>query len=293
MLRFGSVLCGVDFSDHSARAMRCAAAVAAKHQATLTAITVLDPFLIEAAALSYDMEKLTSDIRADLTAFVAEALGSEPPQTPPAVKVVAGRAPREILRAAEALRADLIVLGAHGLGGVKKALFGSTTDRVLRDGGFAVLVVPLTADAPLNPLAQPRTFVAAVALDRDSGPLIDAAASLAHDYGTSLTLVHVLEPLQLPPRLRHSNTHDDVARQGRAERQLGRLAERATAAANVVTTVVRGHASVEIGRLAGADSVVVIGLGHPRGVGHRPGSTAYRLVCCAHVPVLALPEAGD
>jgi hypothetical protein len=28
-------------------------------------------------------------------------------------------------------------------------------------------------------------------------------------------------------------------------------------------------------------------------VGHRPGSTAYRLVCCAHVPVLALPEPGD
>jgi nucleotide-binding universal stress UspA family protein len=294
MLRFGSILCGVDFSDHSAQAARCAAAMAARHQAALTAITVLDPFLIEAAAVAYDMEKLTADTRADLAAFVSEALVSEPTQPPPALKVVTGRAPREILRAAETLKADVIVLGTHGLGGIKKAFFGSTTDRVLRDGGFPVLVVPFVEGAPpLNPLAQPRTFVAAVALDRDAGALVQGAASLARDFQSTLTLVHVLEPLQLPPRLRRPLTHEDAARQARAERQVAELAASVAGVIDVTTEVRWGEPAAQIATAADPDSVIVIGLGHPRGVGHRPGSTAYRLVCCARVPVLALPEPGD
>ena len=55
--------------------------------------------------------------------------------------VVFGRAHREILRAAETTPADLIVMGAQGRGGIGLALFGSTTQQVVRGAMCPVLTV--------------------------------------------------------------------------------------------------------------------------------------------------------
>jgi nucleotide-binding universal stress UspA family protein len=55
--------------------------------------------------------------------------------------VVFGRAHREILRAAETTPADLIVMGAQGRGGIGLALFGSTTQQVVRGATCPVLTV--------------------------------------------------------------------------------------------------------------------------------------------------------
>jgi nucleotide-binding universal stress UspA family protein len=55
--------------------------------------------------------------------------------------VVFGRAYRAILRAAETKPADLIVMGAQGRGGIGLALFGSTTQQVVRGAICPVLTV--------------------------------------------------------------------------------------------------------------------------------------------------------
>jgi nucleotide-binding universal stress UspA family protein len=55
--------------------------------------------------------------------------------------VVFGRPYREILHAAEAKAADLIVMGAQGRGGIGLALFGSTTQQVVRGATCPVLTV--------------------------------------------------------------------------------------------------------------------------------------------------------
>ena len=55
--------------------------------------------------------------------------------------IVSGRAHREILRAARARSADLIVMGAQGRGGVGLVLFGSTTQQVVRSAACPVLTV--------------------------------------------------------------------------------------------------------------------------------------------------------
>jgi len=55
--------------------------------------------------------------------------------------IVFGRPYREILRAAESKPADLIVMGAQGRGGIGLALFGSTTQQVVRGGMCPVLTV--------------------------------------------------------------------------------------------------------------------------------------------------------
>ena len=55
--------------------------------------------------------------------------------------VVLGRAHRAILRALEATAVDLVVMGAQGRGGVGLALFGSTTQQVVRNAACPVLTV--------------------------------------------------------------------------------------------------------------------------------------------------------
>ena len=55
--------------------------------------------------------------------------------------VVFGRTYREILRAAESKPGELIVMGAQGRGGIGLALFGSTTQQVVRGAMCPVLTV--------------------------------------------------------------------------------------------------------------------------------------------------------
>lgn len=55
--------------------------------------------------------------------------------------IVFGRAHREILRAAEAKPADLIVMGAQGRGGLGLVMFGSATQEVVRGAPCPVLTV--------------------------------------------------------------------------------------------------------------------------------------------------------
>jgi nucleotide-binding universal stress UspA family protein len=46
-----------------------------------------------------------------------------------------------IVDTAEAIAADLIVMGSHGRSGIEKLLLGSVTQRVLQDSKVPVLVV--------------------------------------------------------------------------------------------------------------------------------------------------------
>ncbi len=59
-------------------------------------------------------------------------------------KVGAGNAAEEIIKAADEINADLIAMSTHGRSGLSRWAFGSVTDRILRGGNKAVLVVRAT-----------------------------------------------------------------------------------------------------------------------------------------------------
>ena len=56
-------------------------------------------------------------------------------------KLLRGRPHSEILRYARENKIDLMVMSSHGLSGLEHALFGSTTERVLRESPCHVLVI--------------------------------------------------------------------------------------------------------------------------------------------------------
>jgi len=64
--------------------------------------------------------------------------------------LVQGPTAEKILEEAERLEADVIVIGSYGRGGVRRLLFGSTSEDVLQSANVPVLVVP-THEQALNP----------------------------------------------------------------------------------------------------------------------------------------------
>jgi nucleotide-binding universal stress UspA family protein len=92
-------------------------------------------------------QHLIDDARQRLGALVADE-----PRTWSAIQeiVTVGRAHREILRLAADSPPDLIAMGAQGRGGIGLALFGSTTQQVVRAAPCPVLTVRGTPVAPVG-----------------------------------------------------------------------------------------------------------------------------------------------
>jgi nucleotide-binding universal stress UspA family protein len=60
--------------------------------------------------------------------------------------IVAARADEEIVKKANEIGADAIVMGTHGRTGLARAVIGSTADRVLRHTDVPVVLVPLAKE---------------------------------------------------------------------------------------------------------------------------------------------------
>src|SRR5262252_5235739 len=105
--------------------------------------------------------------------------------------VVVGDPRAEILRAADEWRADLIVLGARGLGRIKRLLLGSVSLAVARHASCPVLVVK----------GRPRKLASVlVAMDgsEDSFRALRFLLSLSLARQTKLRLLSVVEPIRYP-----------------------------------------------------------------------------------------------
>lgn len=142
---FAHILCAVDFSDASEQALGLALELGRDAGGALTVATVLE-WLAEEAPLTYPEFDITpyrahlADDAAVRLRDLVQAAGA--PAAGPIEQVVAlGRAHREILRLATEKGSDLIVMGAQGRGGIGLALFGSTTQQVVRGAPCPVLVV--------------------------------------------------------------------------------------------------------------------------------------------------------
>jgi nucleotide-binding universal stress UspA family protein len=140
---FRSILCAVDFSEPSRRALRYAAAVALREGAGLRVLYVNDPLLVASASAALHDRHVVKRSEGELKSFIDRTV---PAPARARLRVTSrasiGHAPVEILREAGRRKSDLIVMGTHGLGGADRLLMGSTTLSVLLRTKVPVLVVP-------------------------------------------------------------------------------------------------------------------------------------------------------
>ena len=139
---FSRVICAVDFSPASLRALALAQSLAGEAAAGLCVLHVLEPASVFAPVPAAEAKAgATAERCREARHRIDELIGDDARAfTDVADVIVAGKAYQEILRVASEQRADLIVIGAHG-GPRGLPAFGSTTNHVVRQATCPVLTV--------------------------------------------------------------------------------------------------------------------------------------------------------
>lgn len=139
---FTRILCAVDFSECSIRALEYARSLVPGDGVQLDVLTVVQliPMYETIGAVPLYYPGLLDDLKVD----VARQLDLLIARSAPSARdrfVTVGSPYREILRVAEERKAELIVLGAYSHGAVGHMFFGSTTNHVVRQARSPVLTV--------------------------------------------------------------------------------------------------------------------------------------------------------
>ena len=142
---FRSIVCPVDFSGASVAALGYALKLAEESGAEITVLHVLE-WLVEdepgARIAGFDVPEFRRYLERDARDRLQKVVPAEARDwCRPREQIVGGRPWREILRVAEEAHADLVVMGVRGRNPVDLALFGSTTQHVVRGAKCPVLVV--------------------------------------------------------------------------------------------------------------------------------------------------------
>jgi nucleotide-binding universal stress UspA family protein len=140
---FARILCGIDFSDCSMAALDYAKSLAAQSGAELDVVSVIQliPMYDTTAAVPLYYPGMIDDVKADITARLDQAVTTAIRDTPANRFVTAGTPYREILRIAAERETDLVVLGAYSHGALDHFVFGSTTNRIVRQCRCPVLTI--------------------------------------------------------------------------------------------------------------------------------------------------------
>lgn len=152
MLPIHTILCPLDFSNSSYKALRNAAELATHFNAELFLVHVLAPIPILATPSSVvptvmpveppdvgqskpEEQELAAEERLNAAAKPLLPVGSR-------IKVEIGNPADEIVRLAKSESVDLIVISTHGVTGWRHLIFGSVAEKVIRLADRPVLVIP-------------------------------------------------------------------------------------------------------------------------------------------------------
>lgn len=304
MIRVSRILCPVDFSEGSRRALEYAVALARWYGARVTALHVFPnvpvPEPVEEFALAGQALSLrdvgAGGLQTDLEHFVSSVAGDVPVETsldesPDVVQ--------DILAQAAVAPVDLVVMGTHGRRGVSRLVLGSVAERTMRRSTCPLLLVPPHARPAAVERIPFKRILAAIDFSTCAERAFAFALLLAEEADADITLLHVIDT---PPEL-----HEAWAADGREEIDVAAARARADAAAlqrlralvpdtvrpycHVTTRVEEGSAARQILRVAGEErpDVIVMGV-HGRGAVDLFvfGSTTHDVVLGADCPVLTV-----
>lgn len=146
MIKLKKVLVPTDFSESARHALTYGTSFAREYEAELTLLHVVENLTVGYASdlFPVPMQEVFQEISGYAKTELAK-LGALARERKVSVveQVVQGKPSAEIIRYARETEVDMIVLGTHGKGMLDQALFGSTTERVVRRGPCPVLTVRL------------------------------------------------------------------------------------------------------------------------------------------------------
>lgn len=137
MLKIRTILHPTDFSNYSEFAYHTACALARDYKARLILLHVKPtPAVLygEFGAMPPEPPELYHDLEEKLASMKPAGITVER-------KLVEGDVPSEVIRVAEELACDLVVMGTHGRTGLGRLLMGSVAEQVVRKCACPVLTL--------------------------------------------------------------------------------------------------------------------------------------------------------
>jgi Universal stress protein UspA and related nucleotide-binding proteins len=301
MIEIRRVLCPVDFSKFSRRALDHAVTLARWYNAKLTVFHVHDNVPLVPGALEMPSgitvgPEYRESLRRELERF---AEPSRADGVPLDIVLAEGHAGTEIVKRAEADGSGLIVIGTHGRTGVERFLLGSVTERVLHRAPCPVLAVPAHA-ADVPPAPTFKRILCGLDFSPCSLHALEYALSLAQEAGASLTLANVFETDASMREDWRTSLQPEAVREALVALEAARRVRLAQAvpqdvdgSCKVDTVMPCGPAARELLRLATARNADLIVLGvRGRNVADLLlfGSTTNKVVRQAECPVLVVRQ---
>lgn len=149
---YKAILCPLEFSEASIRALEYALSLAKEADARLILLHVVEDVLgddgeqtLAQLSVADYYKKRQEESAARLRAVVPDEARV---WCRPEERVVKGRAHQEILKVVADEHVDLVVMGVHGKSVVNRLVFGSTTHRVIREAGCPVLTLHANGAGP-------------------------------------------------------------------------------------------------------------------------------------------------
>jgi nucleotide-binding universal stress UspA family protein len=134
------ILIAHDGSKSSDKALKRGLEIAERFDSAVTVMTVI-PSLYLTELMETDREKILRTLSEDAEKMMAKIKAG--PRNISSLKTVIkqGSPADEILKAAEKMKADMIVTGSHGRHGAQKFLLGSVSSKIIDHASCNVLVV--------------------------------------------------------------------------------------------------------------------------------------------------------
>ncbi|MGA8489688.1 MAG: universal stress protein [Terriglobales bacterium] len=187
-----NILLATDFSEVSKKAVPYAAAIAGKYGSKIYLVHVIPPpprTPIPIEPLPAQVHRDYLNVELEMKTFVR---GGSLQDRPHEVRLEQGPICEVLSELIEQDGIDLLVLGTHGRGGLKKIFLGSVAEELFRLASCPVLTV-----GPAVPTQSPKEFHRILfATDFGSASLhaLPYAVSLATENKARLTLLHVVSP---------------------------------------------------------------------------------------------------
>lgn len=142
MSDFEMILCAVDFTTTSQRALELAADVARRHRSQLTIAHVYEAPAVSAADVLVAPPELLSEAVRETERELerCRARAQELSDRPTRAALLKGAPAEAIVQWAREHPCDLIVVATHGRSGLKRMVLGSVAEKVVRTAPCSVLV---------------------------------------------------------------------------------------------------------------------------------------------------------
>ena len=209
------ILAATDLSAPSRHAVDRAYRLAAERDALLQLVHAIAPGMFDQiqAILGGDAPSITDTLIADAQARLL-ALNSDPKHTHGVraeCAVLNGKPIEAITLQADAIAADLLVLGARGEGFLRQLMLGSTASRLLRKTRHPVLIVKQA------PHETYRRVLVAIDFSPASLAALHLVRALLPD--AALVLLHAVE-IPFAGKMQYANVDPDIIQRYRIQAQL-------------------------------------------------------------------------